>query len=163
VLSVRSAHPGDVRAIAELLAEMDRFYGVTTWHPARERQAQIKAMIFRDPPAAYVVLAGEHERVCGLASYSFLWPAAALTRSLFLKELYVAEMDRRRGVGRLLMQRIFELAAEAGCSRVDWMTENINTDAQRFYKRLGFTVTMEKVVYRVQSEPTRPPNGTGQF
>ena len=35
----------------------------------------------------------------GMASYSFLWPAAGLTRSLYLKELYVAQDWQRQGIG----------------------------------------------------------------
>jgi hypothetical protein len=41
------------------------------------------------------MLAWDGDDLAGFAAYSFLWPAVGLTRSLFLKELYVAEAARR--------------------------------------------------------------------
>lgn len=78
-----------------------RFYRVTEVDPLELRISQIKASLFSDPPSAYAVLAWEDGRLVGLAAYSFLWPAGGLTRSLYLKELYVAETARQKGVGRL--------------------------------------------------------------
>lgn len=153
-MTVAPISQADLPAFIELMEEMDRFYGVTEFEPAEIRVAQIKGMIFRDPPAAHVLLARDGDRLVGLVSYSFLWPAAGLTQSLFLKELYVSQAHRRRGVGRLLMQRLFELAAETGCSRVEWMTEWANTDAQTFYAKLGHAPNTEKVFYRVQGSAT---------
>ena len=140
----------DVPAFVALMEEMDRFYGVSTFEPAEVRTAQVKAIVFGDPAAARVILARNAAEVVGFASYSFLWPAIGLTRSLFLKELYVAEAYRGRGVGRQLMQHLFDLATETGCSRVEWMTERTNTEAQAFYARLGHAPNTEKVFYRAQ-------------
>lgn len=142
----------DLPAIAELLAEMDRFYGVTEFERLEQRLPRIKAMIFRDPPAAHVLLAKEDGQVVGLAAYSILWPAVGITHSVFLKELYVREAYRRRGVGQLLMQELCEVAVENGCSRVEWMTDRDNPGAQQFYAELGFTVDTGKLFYRVQGE-----------
>jgi ribosomal protein S18 acetylase RimI-like enzyme len=47
-----------------------------------------------------------------------VWPAADLTRSLYLKELHIAAACRRRGVGKLLIRSLAEVASEHGCSRV---------------------------------------------
>jgi GNAT superfamily N-acetyltransferase len=55
----------------------------------------------------------------GFASYSFLWPAAGLTQSLYLKELFVTAKARRQGVGQALMERLIDIAKKAGCSRVE--------------------------------------------
>lgn len=150
MITVTPLTEADLPALIDLMEEMDRFYGVTQFEPAEVRASHVKVMIFRDPPAAHVLLARDGDRVVGLASYSFLWPAVGLTQSLFLKELYVAQVHRRQGVGRLLMQHLFDLAAETGCSRVEWMTEQSNTEAQAFYTRLGHDPNTEKVFYRVQ-------------
>jgi len=42
-----------------------------------------------------------------------------------------------RGVGRLLMTALYEVAAEHGCSRVEWTTDTDNAGAMAFYARLG--------------------------
>jgi GNAT superfamily N-acetyltransferase len=150
VISIAPLKDADLPAFVVLMEEMDRFYGVTEFDPPENRQAQIKAMLFRDPPAAHVLLAHDNDQVIGLVSYSFLWPAVGLTQSLFLKELYVAQSHRRQGIGRHLMQRLFDLAAETGCSRVEWMTERTNTEAQAFYADLGHVANTEKVFFRTR-------------
>lgn len=153
MLAVTPLAEPDLPALVDLLEEMDRFYGASPSEPVETRQAQIKALVLRTTPVAHVLLVRDGDRVAGFASYSFLWPAVGLTPSLFLKELYVAEADRRRGIGRLLMQRLFVLAAETGCSRVEWMTERDNPDAQAFYAKLGLNPNTEKVFYRVEDAP----------
>jgi GNAT superfamily N-acetyltransferase len=108
-----------------------------------------KKVLFSEGESAAVLLARDEESyVLGLASYSFLWPAAGSSRSLFLKELYVRTDYRRRGVGRLLMEELFKLATEKNCSRVEWLTDRPNTDAQEFYKEIGVEPDLGKVFYR---------------
>jgi GNAT superfamily N-acetyltransferase len=149
VAVVRPAEPGNVKELAALIEEMDRFYGVAEFEPLDERVRQINDALFADPPAAFAVLAWEGEELVGLASYSFLWPAVGVTRSLYLKELYVAEARRRAGVGRLLMRSVFDIAAKHRCSRVEWATDDFNREAQRFYESLGVERSQGKVSYRV--------------
>lgn len=148
---VRPADVGDVELLATLLEEMDRFYGAADIEPRDARVRQIKDALFTDPPTAYALLAWQDKALVGLATYSFLWPAVGLTRSLFLKELYVAETHRRAGVARRLMQGLFDLAAKYGCSRVEWMTDDVNTDAQQFYEGEGHRPNSSKVFYRVEA------------
>ena len=85
------AEPSNIEALAGLAEEMDRFYGWTGSEPLESRVAQINEALFSDPPSAYALLAWDKGEPVGFASYSFLWPAIGLTRSLYLKELYIAE------------------------------------------------------------------------
>lgn len=87
------------------------------------RAPQIAASLFEEPKAGYVLLAWNGEQLVGMAAYSFLWLAAGVTCSLYLKELYVAGTSRRKGVDRLLMRRLCQLAAEHECSRIEWTAD----------------------------------------
>ncbi len=149
-MTVRLAGLDDAAAMAVLLEEMDRFYGAAGTEPFSERLRQINEALFSSPPAAYALLAWDSTRLAGFAGYSFLWPAVGLTRSLYLKELYVANDYRRRGVGKLLMQAIFDVAGKHGCSRVEWTTDSDNSGAQAFYANLGLPVHPSKVFYRAE-------------
>ena len=80
MFSVTPAHEADLLQITDLLEEMDRFYGVTEFESASDRQDQIHSLICRNPPAAFLLLARHGDRVVGLASYSILWPAVGLSR-----------------------------------------------------------------------------------
>jgi GNAT superfamily N-acetyltransferase len=155
MITVNPARPSDIPTLAQLAEEMDRFYGASEIEPADVRARQIYDAIFGDPPTAYVLLAWDNGTLAGFASYSFLWPAVRLTRSLYLKELYVAEAARRNGVGKLLMRHLYDTAIECGCSRVEWQTDRSNTDAQRFYAELGAPVDESKLFYRIAGDELR--------
>ncbi|GAB2948268.1 hypothetical protein GCM10027280_41250 [Micromonospora polyrhachis] len=146
--SVSPAKSADIPAIAALLEEMDRYYGVSKFAPIEDRQAEIKDHVFGSIPAINLLLAKDNNKTIGLASYSFLWPAVRLTRSLYLKELYVSKLHRRRGIGRLLMSSVAAIATETGCSRVEWTTDQDNEAAQRFYSHLEASHLSTKIFYR---------------
>jgi len=150
VTVVTPAEPAHVEALAALAEEMDRFYGATEVEPLDLRVRQINEALFSALPAAHGLLAWDDDRPVGFASYSLLWPAVGLTRSLYLKELYVTEALRRAGVGRLLMRSVFETAVKQDCSRVEWTTDQDNTDAQAFYELLGVAPNPAKLFYRLE-------------
>jgi GNAT superfamily N-acetyltransferase len=137
----------------DLLDDLSSFYGEEIAPGSRnDRIDGVEAALFGQPPSALALLAWGDSSAVGLASYSFLWPASGVTRSLYLKELYVIEGYRRTGVGAALMGEIFKAAQAKSCSRVEWATEVGNTDAQKFYESLGATQLNGKVSYRVSVE-----------
>ncbi len=152
VIPAERAH---VEAIAVLAEEMDRFYGVAEVEPRDLRIRQINEAIFSSPPSAYALLAWDDGELVGFAAYSFLWPAIGLTRSLYLKELYVVEAARRTGIGKLLMGHLYEIAVKNDCTRVEWTTDSGNPDAQRFYAELGVPLNGSKLFYRIEGEELR--------
>jgi GNAT superfamily N-acetyltransferase len=157
VTIVKDATPDDIPAIVKLAEEMDRFYGDTTVESPEVRARQIAEAIFNDPAPAHAILAWDDGSLSGFASYSFLWPAVGLTQSLYLKELYIAESARRQGVGKLLMERLYQIAVQHGCSRVEWTTDQSNTDAQQFYAELGVPVNRSKLFYRIEGDDLLNP------
>jgi GNAT superfamily N-acetyltransferase len=143
----------DLAVLVELLNEVDAYYGDSVRESSSERAARIEKALFLESASAAVLLArNEESYAIGMASYSFLWPAAGSSRSLFLKELYVRDAYRRSGVGRILMDELFKLAAEQNCSRVEWQTDRPNTDAQQFYNSIGVTPIEDKIFYRFSLE-----------
>jgi GNAT superfamily N-acetyltransferase len=149
-LSIAPATPADVNTITELLAEIDHYYGSTTTESPDDRAAQISRLIFAEQPIAHVLLARDDATVIGMAAYSYLWPAAGATHSLYLKELYVRDAERRAGVGRAIMARLTDIAVQAGCSRLEWTADHGNEPAERFYKTLGVPIDATKLFYRVE-------------
>ncbi|MFI6830676.1 GNAT family N-acetyltransferase [Kribbella sp. NPDC050241] len=127
MIVVRPATADDIDELLRLTEELDRFYGGTDLDPVEFRRQQVHEALFGDMPAAQVLLALEGETVVAFASYSYLWPAVGLTRSLYLKELYVSQAMSRRGAGRALMESLLETARKNGCSRVEWTTDVHNS------------------------------------
>jgi ribosomal protein S18 acetylase RimI-like enzyme len=50
----------------------------------------------------------------------------------------VDEHARRQGVGRALIQAVFDWARAQGFSEIEVSTDHDNTDAQAFYRQMGF-------------------------
>ncbi|MDG4790159.1 GNAT family N-acetyltransferase [Micromonospora sp. WMMD1102] len=142
----------DAPAIADLLEEMDRFYGETQFESPDVRAAQIEELLFGDAPAAFVLLAKHDNEAIGLATYTFLWPAVGITRSLYLKELYVRQICQRAGIGTLLMRHLADICVQHKCSRMEWTTDRDNSAAQKFYDRLPAPMNRGKIFYRLDAE-----------
>lgn len=160
MINIAPAQPSDISALAELTEEMDRFYGASEIEPLEIRLRQINAAIFSNPPSAYALLAWDNDTLVGFASYSFLWPAVGLTRSLYLKEMYVIAAARRKGTGKLLMQNLYDIAIKSDCSRVEWTTDQENADAQQFYAELDVPVKESKLFYRIEGGKLRAQQST---
>jgi GNAT superfamily N-acetyltransferase len=152
VISITHAEPEDAEALARLAEEMDRFYGVSEFQSLEVRIRQVCEALFSTPPSAYSLLAWDSHRLTGFASYSFLWPAVGLTRSLYLKELYVVADSRQKGIGKLLMRHLYDIAVKYNCSRVEWTTDTDNLGALQFYSELGVPVKESKLFYRIEGE-----------
>ncbi|WUH90281.1 GNAT family N-acetyltransferase [Streptomyces sp. NBC_00433] len=144
-MHVERATEADTQTISEILGEVEAYYGGNNT-PAD--QTQIRTALFGGGPAATVLLAREGDTVLGLASFSLLWPAAGAESSLYLKELFVRENARRRGVARQLMAAVRAEADTARCTRVEWTADRDNPPALALYQALGFQQHNGKAFYR---------------
>ena len=55
----------------------------------------------------------------------------------YLQDLFVDHAYRGRGLGRRLIQHVYEAAKSTGASRVHWLTHETNTDAMLLYDSIG--------------------------
>jgi GNAT superfamily N-acetyltransferase len=94
-----------------------------------------------DDPQDYNGFIAEIDGVpVGLTHYLFHRHGWQIENVCYLQDLYAAPEVRGRGVGRALMEAVFEAADAAGAPGVYWMTQDFNTNARRLYDRIG-TVT----------------------
>lgn len=149
MITVAAARPGDAAQLAGLMDELEQFYGGLSTQALDDKVAQISEALFGQHPAAEALLAWDGGKLVGFASYSFQWPAAGFTTSLFLKELYVARTYRRNGIGTQLMAALEQVARARRCTRVEWGTETDNKAARQFYASLGASPSADKITYRV--------------
>lgn len=55
----------------------------------------------------------------------------------YLEDLFTAETARKRGVGRALIEAVYQRADELKCSRVYWLTHETNTTARKLYEQVA--------------------------
>lgn len=145
-VTITEATQQDIDEIAVLLGEVEQYYGGEN---APGNADEIYDALFSARPAATALLARADGVVVGFASYSFLWPAAGSTKSLYLKELYVRSAFRSRGVGQQLMDTLTRIGLAAGCSRMEWTGDTDNPSAMTFYEKMGVPQNGGKVFYRL--------------
>lgn len=91
---------------------------------------------FGPKPYVEIIVAERDEQLVGAAlfyvKYS-TWKGPAL----HLEDLIVAESERSRGVGSLLLEEVITVARARGYRRVYWQVLDWNVDAIRFYERHG--------------------------
>jgi GNAT superfamily N-acetyltransferase len=68
--------------------------------------------------------------------------------------LVVSESCRRRGVGRSLVKRAEQWAAEIGAETLVVRSNTKRVESHRFYPALGFSLAKTQAVYRKGLGPT---------
>jgi ribosomal protein S18 acetylase RimI-like enzyme len=141
-VSIRPARREDVASIVAMLA--DDHLG-----RARERVEDplpasyydAFARVERDPNLTLVV-AESAGRVVGCLQLAIL-PGISSQGGVrgLLEDVRVASDCRSRGIGEQLVQWAIAEAKARGCNLVELLTHQTRVDAQRFYKRLGFTAS----------------------
>ena len=133
---VRDARPGDVGALAGLLAggSLTVKEDLTDLAPYAEALDAILA----DPSSTVLVaeLDGSVSGMCQLRVLRHLQQRGG--RCAEIESMHVAEGHRNAGVGALLLDAAVARAAEAGCYRVQLTSNVARPDAHRFYLRHGF-------------------------
>ena len=56
---------------------------------------------------------------------------------VYLQDLFVSPDARGAGVGRKLIEYVYEFARAAGCPRVHWLTHETNAEAMLLYDRIA--------------------------
>ncbi|MDN3454636.1 MULTISPECIES: GNAT family N-acetyltransferase [unclassified Psychrobacter] len=68
------------------------------------------------------------------------------TGCCYLQDLYVSESIRGQGIGRALIEYVYDFATQKGCNHVYWKTQESNTDARQLYDKVASLTDM--VQYR---------------
>ena len=93
---------------------------------------------FHDPDETMFALGGYVDgRLSGFAHYLFHRSTWAPKRYCYLEDLYVAETARGLGLGRALIEAVYQKAEAAGASRVYWLTQSSNAQARALYDKVA--------------------------
>lgn len=92
----------------------------------------------------HAVVAEKHGQLIGLVHFIFHRSTITIEPSCYLQDLFTLESARGEGVGRALIQEVYNRAKVSGCSRVYWHTHETNATAMKLYDQVaeksGFVV-----------------------
>ncbi len=151
-ITFRFATPDDRLILHRLFHEAEVHY---EGHSAPPRDL-VAAHVDRDVIPALarceILLAESAGAVVAMASFGQLYPAPNLGGQIQIKDIFVRDGFRNRGIGPAIIRRLAALALERRCSRVDWTAETSNPRAIEFYDRLGVPRVDSKVYFRLDGE-----------
>ena len=79
-------------------------------------------------------------KLLGIVHYIYHRSCWTIGDYCYLQDLFVAEGARKRGLGRALIEAVYEAARAAGASRVHWLTHETNAVARSLYDTLLITM-----------------------
>ncbi len=131
----RFATEADIDAVAQLLRAMDGYYGDPLSAPGD--YAAMVAAIMAEKEGTRFVLCFHNGEPAGIGCFAILRPGKGLAGLIFVKDLFVRDGLRGKGLGRALMRFIAEFAISAGIGRIDLAAAQDNEGARKLYERLG--------------------------
>ena len=144
-LIIRPVAPTDFSQWERLWEGYNRFYERTL---APEITLMTWSRFFDAYEPVHALVAELDGQLLGLVHYIFHRSTIMIGPTCYLQDLFTAESARGKGVGRALIESVYERAKVAGSTRVYWQTHETNLTAMKLYdhlaERSGF------VVYRKQ-------------
>jgi GNAT superfamily N-acetyltransferase len=144
-LSVRFVVREDYEQWLPLWDGYNAFYGrsgATALAPEITRMTWARFFDAYEP--VHGLVAESDGQLLGLTHYLFHRSTTAIEPVCYLQDLFTSNAARGRGIGRALINRVYEQARLAGSSRVYWQTHQTNLTAMQLYdkvaERSGFVV-----------------------
>ncbi len=144
-LSVRFVTRQDYDRWLPLWDAYNAFYGRSgTTALAPQITAMTWARFFDAYEPVHALVAERSGELLGLTHYLFHRSTTAIEPVCYLQDLFTSLAARGKGVGRALINGVYEQARDAGCGRVYWQTHETNHTAMLLYDKLaersGFVV-----------------------
>ncbi|WP_027169171.1 GNAT family N-acetyltransferase [Mesorhizobium sp. WSM3224] len=154
-VDIRWAEVDDAEALAAVLCAMAAHYRQAPLDYSRAAATALQWLSDESPAYPHFALAFVGGEAAGLASVAIAHPGIDLGRLMFLKDLYVRDGARDKGVGRALVGFLVSYCVGKGIGRIDLTTEDWNEGALRFYDRLGAERHGQKVFLRLTGPTLR--------
>ncbi|HWV83546.1 MAG TPA: GNAT family N-acetyltransferase [Hyphomicrobiaceae bacterium] len=135
---VRPVRPEDYEPWLPLWDGYNAFYGrsgPTALAPEITRTTWQRFFDTSEP--VHAMVAEQNGRLLGLVHY--LYHRTTTTEGLvcYLNDLFTSEEARGRGVGRALIEAVYDEARKAGSPRVYWHTHETNATARLLYDKVA--------------------------
>ena len=98
---------------------------------------QTWARFFDDAVPMHALVAESNGRLVGLTHFLFHLSTTSMGQVCYLQDLFTNQETRGKGVGRALINGVYDKAKRAGASRVYWLTREANVVAQALYNSMA--------------------------
>ncbi len=137
-IAIRPIQPDDQPGWRPLWDGYNAFYGRSGATALPEAITAATWARFFDPAEpVHALVALQGQRIVGLAHYIYQRQTTRLTPVCYLNDLFTLPDCRVHGVGRRLIEAVYDAARSAGSSRVYWGTQAGNRTARALYDQVA--------------------------
>jgi GNAT superfamily N-acetyltransferase len=104
---------------------------------APEITAMTWSRFFDGYEPVHALVAESEGELVGLTHYLFHRSMTSIAPLCYLSDLFTSEKARGKGVGRALIEAVYEKARAAGSPRVYWQTHETNRTARELYDKVA--------------------------
>jgi GNAT superfamily N-acetyltransferase len=152
-LKIRQATSADVPLIRSLIQALADFEKLS--HEMVATEQGLRETLFEGRPVAEVLIAEWEGKGVGFALYFFSYSTFLAKPGIYLEDLFVFPEYRSKGIGKALLQKIAQVAAERNYGRVEWSCLDWNERALKFYRSLGAEPMSDWTVQRLTEDKYR--------
>lgn len=134
-VTIRPIAPGDKAAWAALWKAYLEFYETAVADEVY--QTTFRRLCDAENTDQQGLLAVQAGRPVGLVHFIFHPHNWRIEKVCYLQDLFADPSVRGTGVGRKLIEAVYDVADKAGCPSVYWLTQDFNTEARKLYDRIG--------------------------
>lgn len=120
--------------------------------PGPEARKRLIEDALRSPPRYRAYLASIDGEDVGYAFTYEAYSSFLARPTLFLEDIFVFSEYRGHGFGGVMFDYLVREAVRLGCGRMEWMVQDWNEGAIRFYERRGAIQLSEWHTYRIDQE-----------
>ncbi len=102
-----------------------------------------------DPDGPVCLVAEENGALLGLVQYLYHGTTWSPKQRIYLHDLYTVPESRGKGIGRLLIEAVYEEAKKRDCDQVYWLTQDFNTDGRRLYDKVSSLTPFIKYMQKI--------------
>ena len=149
-IKIRKAEPKDVTIILNLIKELAEYEKLLDEVTATEEK--LMNTIFGKDKFVDVWLAEINDEPVGQVFFFRNYSTFLAKPGFYIEDIYVRPQFRGSGIGKKLLNKVVELAAEKNYGRVEWCVLNWNKPAIEFYKNIGAVSMDDWTTFRLTEE-----------
>jgi GNAT superfamily N-acetyltransferase len=135
---IRPIQPPDFSGWKPLWDGYNAFYGRHGMTALPPEVTDVTWRRFFDPAEpVFALVAEDGGQLLGLTHYLFHRSTTRIELTCYLQDLFTAPAVRGRGIGKHLIEGVYEQARSAGLTRVYWQTHESNAAGRHLYDKLA--------------------------
>lgn len=146
-ICIRHATKSDSKDIIQLITELAIFEKLPP--PDKKAQQRLLKDAFSPKPLFQILLAEVEGKVIAYAFYFFTYSTFLARNTLYLEDIFVTEKFRKLGIGKLLFNKLLQIAKKEKCGRIEFIVLHWNKNAINFYRKFNAKIMKDWLFFRV--------------